>query len=94
VDIRPSGGGENIIKYLGRYVCRTAIGDSRMVGVTDTHVSFRWKDRANGGAKRCARLIVTVKSAKAAERVMASLIRFCKSHCTRRTRFECGQEAE
>ena len=50
VHLQPFGSGENIIKYLGRYVCRTAIGDSRILSVSDTHVSFRWKDRANGGA--------------------------------------------
>jgi Putative transposase len=50
VDIKPFGTGENIIKYLGAYVCRTAIGDSRIVSITDTHVTFRWKDRANGDA--------------------------------------------
>ncbi len=48
------GSGENIIKYLGQYVCRTAIGDSRLLSVSDTHVSFRWKDRANGDAQRIA----------------------------------------
>jgi hypothetical protein len=52
VDIKPFGDGENIIKYLGQYVCRTAIGDSRIVSLTETHVSFRWKDRANGDASR------------------------------------------
>jgi hypothetical protein len=52
VHLQPFGSGENIIKYLGRYVCRTAIGDSRILSVTDTHVSFRWKDRANNGAPR------------------------------------------
>jgi hypothetical protein len=52
VDLQPFGSGENIIKYLGRYVCRTAIGDSRILSITDTHVSFRWKDRANGNAVR------------------------------------------
>jgi hypothetical protein len=51
VHLKAFGSGENIIKYLGRYVCRTAIGDSRIVSVTDTHVSFRWKDRANGDAQ-------------------------------------------
>ena len=51
VHLKPFGSGENIIKYLGRYVCRTAIGDSRIVSITDTHVSFRWKDRANGDAQ-------------------------------------------
>jgi hypothetical protein len=52
IHLQPFGSGENIIKYLGRYVCRTAIGDSRIVSITDTHVSFRWKDRAKGNAPR------------------------------------------
>jgi hypothetical protein len=52
VHLQPFGSGESIIKYLGRYVCRTAIGDSRIVSITDTHVSFRWKDRANGDAQK------------------------------------------
>jgi hypothetical protein len=52
IDIRPFGSGENIIKYLGAYVCRTAIGDSRIIAVNDTHVSFRWKDRAKGNVQR------------------------------------------
>lgn len=52
VNLKPFGSGENIIKYLGRYVCRTAIGDSRILAVTNSHVSFRWKDRANGDAQR------------------------------------------
>lgn len=51
VDLKPFGSGENVIKYLGRYVCRTAIGDSRIVSITDTHVTFSWKDRANGDAQ-------------------------------------------
>lgn len=48
VHLQPFGSGENIIRYLGRYVARTAIGDSRLIDITDTHLSFRWKDRANG----------------------------------------------
>lgn len=52
IHLQPFGSGENIIKYLGRYVCRTAIGDSRITSITDTHVSFRWKDRANGNASK------------------------------------------
>ena len=52
VDLRPFGSGENIIKYLGRYVTRTAIGDTRMVSITDTHVSFRWKNRAHGDEQK------------------------------------------
>ena len=52
VDLKPFGSGENIIKYLGAYVCRTAIGDSRIVSLTESQVSFRWKDRAHGDAMR------------------------------------------
>lgn len=52
VHLQPFGSGSNIIKYLGRYVCRTAIGDSRILSSNDTHVTFRWKDRANNDAPR------------------------------------------
>jgi len=49
VHIRPCGTGAAAVKYLGAYVARTAIGDSRMVEVGENHVTFRWKDRAHGG---------------------------------------------
>ena len=52
VHLQPFGSGGSIIKYLGRYVCRTAIGNSRIVSISDSHVTFRWKDRANGDAIR------------------------------------------
>lgn len=52
IHLQPFGSGENAILYLGRYVCRTAIGDSRIAAITDTHVSFRWTDRANGNSRR------------------------------------------
>ncbi len=47
VNIEPFGSGANAIKYLGTYVCRTAIGDSRILSISDHEVSFRWKDRKN-----------------------------------------------
>jgi len=52
VHLQPFGTGESAIKYLGAYVCRTAIGDSRILGINGDQVTFRWKDRANGDAKR------------------------------------------
>lgn len=52
VVLKPFGDGQNAIKYLGAYVARTAIGDSRIRSVTDTHVAFTWKDRAHGNAIR------------------------------------------
>jgi len=45
VQIQPVGAGVEALKYLGTYVARTAISDSRILGVTDTEVTFRWKDR-------------------------------------------------
>jgi hypothetical protein len=40
----PFGGPEQVLAYLGRYTHRVAIANSRLVGVTDTDVVFRWKD--------------------------------------------------
>jgi len=52
VHLQSFGSGETLIKYLGAYVCRTAIGDSRIMAISDHTVSFRWKDRARGGVSR------------------------------------------
>lgn len=48
VHIQPFGSGQSAIKYLGSYVSRTAITDSRIVSVNDHSVTFRWKDRNQG----------------------------------------------
>jgi hypothetical protein len=45
VHIQPPGSGAAALKYLGTYVARTAISDARLLKVTETHVTFRWKDR-------------------------------------------------
>jgi hypothetical protein len=52
VHLQAFGDGTRAIQYLGRYVCRGPIGDSRIIGVNGDRVSFRWTDRANGGALR------------------------------------------
>jgi len=52
VQLQPFGDGLNAIKYLGAYVCRTAIADSRIQSLTDTHVTFTWKDRAHGNVQK------------------------------------------
>jgi hypothetical protein len=52
VHLQPFGDGQRIIQYLGRYVCRTAISDARILAVSETTVPFSWKDRAHGNAKR------------------------------------------
>jgi hypothetical protein len=40
-------GNDAVLKYLSRYVFRTAISNARILGMDDTHVTFRWKDRDN-----------------------------------------------
>lgn len=52
VYIKPFGDGRNAIKYLGYYVCRTAIGDSRILNIGEETVTFSWKDRSKGGARK------------------------------------------
>ena len=52
VHLQPFGDGQCAIKYLGAYVCRTAIGDSRILASDDQTVTFRWTDRANHNAQR------------------------------------------
>jgi hypothetical protein len=52
VHLQAFGDGTRAIQYLGAYVCRGPIGDSRIIGMDHGQVSFRWKDRAKGGAPR------------------------------------------
>lgn len=46
---RPVG---QALKYLARYVYRVAIGDGRIVAVTDTQVAFRARDSDSDGKQR------------------------------------------
>ena len=46
----PFGGPEQVLKYLARYTHRVAIGNSRLVDLTDDRVTFTYKDYAEGSA--------------------------------------------
>ena len=48
----PAAGPEQVLRYLGRYTHRIAIGNERLVALQDGNVSFRSKDRARGN-RRC-----------------------------------------
>jgi hypothetical protein len=49
---RPFAGPRQVLAYLARYTHRVAIGNSRLLDLTDQQVSFRWKDyRENGDHK-------------------------------------------
>ncbi|MBP7951803.1 MAG: transposase, partial [Verrucomicrobiales bacterium] len=80
VHLQPFGSGENIIKDLGRYVCRTAIGDSRIVSVTDTHVTFRYKDRAKGDAPRVETITGAEFTARYLRHVLPQGLRAIRYH--------------
>jgi hypothetical protein len=41
---RPFGGPQQVLDYLGRYTHRVAIANSRLIGLEDAQVRFRWKD--------------------------------------------------
>jgi len=48
----PFGGPEHVLQYLARYTHRVAISNHRILAVTDSHVTFRWKDYAHGSRPR------------------------------------------
>ena len=43
---------EQALDYLGRYTHRVAISDHRILAVKDGHVSFSWRDRADGNSEK------------------------------------------
>ena len=49
---QPFSGPAQVLAYLARYTHRVAIGNSRIVGLDDTHVSFCWKDYRDSGHHR------------------------------------------
>ena len=51
VNIQAFGDGQNAVKYLGRYVRKTAIGNSRILAIDEEKgtVTFRYIDRAQDG---------------------------------------------
>jgi hypothetical protein len=49
---RPFGGPQQVLEYLGRYIHRVAIANSRLLGCENGRVRFRWKDyRADNKSK-------------------------------------------
>ena len=48
----PFAGPEQVLAYLARYTHRVAIANHRLQSIADGKVSFSYKDRKNGNAKR------------------------------------------
>jgi predicted RNA-binding Zn-ribbon protein involved in translation (DUF1610 family) len=53
VHAQPAGSGANVVRYLARYVGRTAISDERIVAADDQTVTFRYTDSATREKKTC-----------------------------------------
>ncbi len=49
---RPFAGPRQVLAYLGRYTHRVAIGNQRLVSLSDTAVRFRWRDYAHDNATK------------------------------------------
>lgn len=52
----PFGSPARVLKYLARYTHRVAISNSRIVSLTNEHVTFRYRDRARGNEMRTMKL--------------------------------------
>ena len=52
----PFAGPKQVLEYLGNYTHRIAISNSRIESITDTHVTFRYKDRTDGNKTKLLRL--------------------------------------
>ena len=53
VHSQPAGSGANVVRYLARYVGRTAISDERVVSADAAAVTFRYTDSATQQKKQC-----------------------------------------
>jgi hypothetical protein len=48
----PMAGPDQVLRYLGRYTHRIAIGNERLVALHEGRVTFRYRDRRRGNAQR------------------------------------------
>jgi len=48
----PMAGPAQVLRYLGRYTHRIAIGNERLVALQDGRVTFRYRDRRRGNKKK------------------------------------------
>jgi hypothetical protein len=50
--IRPFGGPEYVLQYLGRYTHLVAISNHRLISFSDGQVTFRWRDSAHNNEQK------------------------------------------
>jgi hypothetical protein len=49
---KPPLAANHVIKYLAPYAHRVAISNGRLISITDSHVTFRWRDSADGNKQK------------------------------------------
>ena len=49
---RPFGGPQQVLEYLGRYTHKIAITTHRILNITDTDITFRYKDYKDGNKQK------------------------------------------
>lgn len=53
VDTQPAGTGRPVVRYLARYVCRTAISEERIITADERSVTFRYTDSRTQQRRKC-----------------------------------------
>ena len=48
----PFGNAQRVIDYLGRYTHRVAISNNRILNVSETEVTFKWRDYRDGNKRK------------------------------------------
>ena len=66
----PMAGPQQVLRYLGRYTHRIAIGNERIVSIGKGHVSFRYRDRRRGN-RAC---LLTVTGSEFARRFLLHVL--------------------
>ncbi len=66
----PMAGPQQVLRYLGRYTHRIAIGNERIVSMTDGRVSFRYRDRRHANKPR----ILTLSGPEFARRFLLHVL--------------------
>jgi hypothetical protein len=61
---------DHVIKYLARYTHRVAISNGRLISVAEGHVTFRWRDSADGNKQK----LITIDSTEFIRRFLLHIL--------------------
>ena len=67
---KPPLGADHVIRYLARYTHRVAISNGRLISLSDGHVTFRWRDSADGNKQK----LMTIDSAEFVRRFLLHVL--------------------